>query len=106
MIRQQSAEAAKGDLEVYWVVFSAPGPRSDEALASAGKFLDGVSRKRIRVGSFRESYFPSDWSAIKDWFEEIRINFEPDVIFTHYRDDRHQDHRVLSDLIWNSSATI
>ena len=24
------------------------------------------------------------------------------MIFTHYRDDRHQDHRVLSDLAWNT----
>jgi LmbE family N-acetylglucosaminyl deacetylase len=24
------------------------------------------------------------------------------VVFTHARDDRHQDHRVLSDLTWNT----
>ncbi len=24
------------------------------------------------------------------------------LFFTHYRDDRHQDHRVLSDLAWNT----
>jgi LmbE family N-acetylglucosaminyl deacetylase len=23
-------------------------------------------------------------------------------VFTHYRDDRHQDHRVLSDFAWNT----
>jgi LmbE family N-acetylglucosaminyl deacetylase len=40
--------------------------------------------------------------SIKDWFEEIKANFDPDVVFTHYRDDRHQDHRVLSDLAWNT----
>ena len=26
----------------------------------------------------------------------------PDLIFTHYRDDRHQDHRTISDLTWNT----
>jgi LmbE family N-acetylglucosaminyl deacetylase len=90
------------DLEIYWVVFSAPGPRCDEAQASAGEFLAGIKRQRIRVGNFRESYFPSEWSAIKDWFEEIRSTFDPDLVFTHYRNDRHQDHRVLSDLAWNT----
>ena len=40
--------------------------------------------------------------AHKEWFEEIKANFVPDVVFTHYRDDRHQDHRVLSDLAWNT----
>ena len=49
----------------------------------------------------RESYFSSEWPAIEEWFEEIK-KFEPDVVFTHYRDDRHQDHRVLSDLAWNT----
>jgi LmbE family N-acetylglucosaminyl deacetylase len=90
------------DLEVYWVVFSAPGPRFSEAFASAEEFLAGVSRKEIRVGAYRESYFPTEWAGIKDWFEEIRSSFNPDIVFTHYRNDRHQDHRVLSDLAWNT----
>jgi LmbE family N-acetylglucosaminyl deacetylase len=90
------------DLEVRWVVFSAPGPRAQEARESAGEFLLGLKNPEIKVGAFRESYFPSDWASIKDWFEEIRRNFDPDLVFTHYRNDRHQDHRVLSDLAWNT----
>jgi LmbE family N-acetylglucosaminyl deacetylase len=90
------------DLEICWVVFSAPGPRAEEARRSADDFLGNVARKAIRIGSFRESYFPSEWPAIKDWFEEIKAKFDPEVVFTHYRDDRHQDHRVLSDLAWNT----
>jgi LmbE family N-acetylglucosaminyl deacetylase len=90
------------DLEVRWVVFSAPGPRAEEAQQSAEEFLTPVAQKQIRIGSFRESYFPSEWPLIKDWFERIKADFDPDVVFTHYRDDRHQDHRILSDLAWNT----
>ena len=90
------------ELEIWWVVFSAPGLRAEEARQSAEAFLDGVERKEVRFGSFRESYFPSEWPAIKDWFEDIKAKYDPDVVFTHYRDDRHQDHRVLSDLAWNT----
>jgi LmbE family N-acetylglucosaminyl deacetylase len=90
------------DLEIWWVVFSAPGSRAEEARSSADEFLSGVSRKSVKIGSFRESYFPSEWLSIKDWFNEIRAEFDPEVVFTHYRDDRHQDHRVLSDLAWNT----
>lgn len=90
------------ELEIYWVVFSAPGLRADEARSSADEFLSGVARKQVKIGSFRESYFPSEWPSIKEWFEEIKATFIPDVVFTHYRDDRHQDHRVLSDLAWNT----
>ena len=90
------------DLEIQWVVFSAPGPRADEARRSAEEFLVGVPRKQVIIGSFRESYFPSEWVSIKDWFEGVKAKFDPDLVFTHYRDDRHQDHRVLSDLAWNT----
>ena len=90
------------DLEICWVVFSAPGPRGEEARTSADDFLSGVVCKEVKIGSFRESYFPSEWPSIKDWFEEIKAKFDPEVVFTHYRDDRHQDHRVLSDLAWNT----
>jgi LmbE family N-acetylglucosaminyl deacetylase len=90
------------ELEIYWVVFSALGARAEEAKHSAEDFLGGIARKRVKIGSFRESYFPSEWPSIKDWFEEIKATFNPDVVFTHYRHDRHQDHRVLSDLAWNT----
>jgi LmbE family N-acetylglucosaminyl deacetylase len=90
------------DLQVWWVVFSAPGERVAEARASASDFLSAVPDREIKIGSFSESYFPNEWPFIKDWFEEIKAQFDPEVIFTHYRNDRHQDHRVLSDLSWNT----
>ena len=30
------------------------------------------------------------------------MEISPDLIFTHYMDDRHQDHRTISDLTWNT----
>jgi LmbE family N-acetylglucosaminyl deacetylase len=90
------------DLTIWWVVFSAEGSRSREARASANAFLKGVSRKKIVVKQFRGSFFPYDGEQIKEYFEEIKSSFRPDLVFTHYRNDRHQDHRVLSDLAWNT----
>jgi LmbE family N-acetylglucosaminyl deacetylase len=90
------------DLEVSWVVFSGPGERADEARRSAEDFLSGLKKSEIRVGPFRVSYFPSDWTQIKEWFEEVRSGFEPDVVFTHFRQDLHQDHRLLGELTWNT----
>ncbi len=88
--------------EVHWHVFSAAGPRRREAQASAREFLKGAAKAAVRVENFRESYFPAQWSTIKDAFEKIRGQFEPDVVLTHRHDDRHQDHRVLSELAWNT----
>jgi LmbE family N-acetylglucosaminyl deacetylase len=39
---------------------------------------------------------------IKREFEALRRRLEPDLVLTHTRGDRHQDHRVLSDLAWNT----
>ncbi len=90
------------ELQVYWHVFSAQGLRAREAKKSAGEFLRGIRSPKIQTTSFRESYFPSEWPAIKDAFERIKSRFEPDLVLTQCRDDRHQDHRVLSDLAWNT----
>ena len=89
------------DVDVRWVVFSADGKRSREARDSASMFLKGVARKKVEVKSFTGSFFPFEGAKIKTFFERLK-QFAPDVVFTHYRDDRHQDHRVLSDLAWNT----
>lgn len=90
------------DLECQWIVFSADTRRRQEALQSAGHYLRGVQHRVVRVEKFRESFFPAQFAAIKETFERIKRRGEPHLVFTHYRDDRHQDHRVLSDLAWNT----
>jgi LmbE family N-acetylglucosaminyl deacetylase len=90
------------DLEVWWVVFSAAGDRADEARASAAAFLVGAARRRVVVEAFRDGFFPYQGDRIKERLEEVAAEFSPDIVFTHYRDDRHQDHRLISDLTWNS----
>jgi LmbE family N-acetylglucosaminyl deacetylase len=90
------------DLQVAWVVFSASGQRAVEARRSARAFLQGVARKRVLVKQFRMSYFPFEGTKIKEFFERLKDVSQPDLVFTHYREDRHQDHRVLSDLAWNT----
>jgi len=89
-------------IRIWWVVFSADGPRRREARSSARAFLAGSGNHKIVVRNFRNSFFPFQGIAIKEFFEELKRKVQPDLIFTHYRDDRHQDHRVLSDLAWNT----
>jgi LmbE family N-acetylglucosaminyl deacetylase len=87
---------------VTWVVFSSNELREREALGSAQVFLAGVEKVNVLVRKFRDGFFPAQWAEIKQFFEELKRTVSPDVIFTHYRDDRHQDHRVISDLTWNT----
>lgn len=89
-------------LDVRWVVWSASGTRASEARRGARRFLGPKASDAVRLHAFRDGYFPSEFSAIKDSFETLAREFRPDVVFTHARDDRHQDHRVISDLTWNT----
>ena len=90
------------DMEITWVVFSALGERGKEARKSADEFLKDARRKLIRVHEFKDGYFPHRGAEIKDIFEQLKQDFNPDVIFTHYRHDLHQDHRVINELTWNT----
>ena len=88
-------------VSIDWVVFSAPPRRDREARRSADMFLKGASEQRIALHAFRDGFFPYDGAAIKAEFEKLK-SVDPHLVLTHYRDDRHQDHRVLSDLTWNT----
>jgi LmbE family N-acetylglucosaminyl deacetylase len=94
--------AERSPLEVKWVVFCATQERTREARESAAAFLEGVERKEVVVLDFRDGYLPYLGAAVKDAFEELKRGFSPDLVFTHYRDDRHQDHRLVSELTWNT----
>ena len=88
-------------LHVRWCVLSAPGPRAAEAEASAASFLNGTTATEIEICQFRDGFFPYQGGDIKDWMEGLKHRVSPDVIFTHRRDDAHQDHREISQLTWN-----
>jgi LmbE family N-acetylglucosaminyl deacetylase len=94
--------AATRRLEVMWVVFCSSEVRKREARASAEAFLRGADASRVVVHDFRDAFLPYSGPAVKEAFEELKRQFSPDVVFTHYRDDRHQDHRLVSELTWNT----
>jgi LmbE family N-acetylglucosaminyl deacetylase len=90
------------EIEVTWVVLSADGIRRDEAEASARLFAEGAASVDVRIESFRDGFFPHRGEELKEWFEHLKGTVEPTVIFTHTDRDRHQDHRLVSELTWNT----
>lgn len=88
--------------EFHWVVFSATPEREREARRSAAAFLKGALRRDVSVERFRDGYFPYVGAQIKEHFESLKKKVAPDLIFTHYRSDLHQDHRLVSELTYNT----
>ena len=90
------------DVYIYWIVFSAGTTRAKEALKSARIFLTNARRKKIIVKRFKDGFFPYVGGTIKAFFEELKNKFNPDLIFSHYRHDLHQDHQLINELTWNT----
>lgn len=93
--------ASGAQVSVDWCVASAAGGRAEEARASAADFLGGAARADVHLAEFRDGYLPAERSAVKDWVEGLKA-LSPDVILTHQRNDAHQDHRLISELTWNT----
>ena len=85
-----------------WVVFTADASREAEALHSAEMLLAKTPAPRIIVKRFRDGFLPYEGGLVKDVFEELKGVVSPDLILTHYRQDLHQDHRLISELTWNT----
>jgi len=94
--------ASQADVEIHWIVLSGDSDRAEEARVSAESFLDGAAQRRIVLNDFRDGFFPYEGARVKEFFERLKAEVTPDVIFTHQRHDLHQDHRLVCELTWNT----
>jgi LmbE family N-acetylglucosaminyl deacetylase len=80
--------ASRPGTAVTWAVLSGGGEREREARSITEQYRDG--------------FFPYQGEQVKAFFEQLKRSCAPDLIFTHYRKDLHQDHRLASELTWNT----
>jgi LmbE family N-acetylglucosaminyl deacetylase len=89
-------------VEVTWVVLCSTALRARELKASARRFLRGAARSEVVTGGLQDGFLPADWRRAKELIEGLKQRAEPQVVFTHFGRDAHQDHRVVSELTWNT----
>jgi LmbE family N-acetylglucosaminyl deacetylase len=85
-----------------WVILTGSEARHTEARESASRFLGKDASLELRLESFRDGYLPYEGAQVKDFFESIKREIQPNLILTHFAMDKHQDHRLISDLTWNT----
>jgi LmbE family N-acetylglucosaminyl deacetylase len=88
-------------LKFYWVVLSTPGARRQEAEQAAKLFTAGCY-KEIVLRNYQDGFLPYDGGQVKEFFEDLKTQVNPDLIFTTSRGDAHQDHRLIAELAWNT----
>ena len=89
-------------IQFHWVVFSGDGVRKEEVMRGAQLFTRNGTLKNLIHKDFPDGFLPFVGAEVKKLFEQLKHTVSPDLIFTHYRNDAHQDHRLLSDLTWNT----
>lgn len=90
-------------IAIRWVVIAGADPvRAEEARRAAARFTAGAAQVEVLVHAFPESTLPWQGAAVKQACEALKDGFAPDLILTHHDDDRHQDHRLVAELTWNT----
>lgn len=57
----------------------------------------GVSEEKVIFGNFTTRVFQQSRQEILEYFLKLRKDFKPDLIFTHSKQDVHQDHNTMTD---------
>lgn len=97
---QQIARSV-ADVRIDWVIFSSTKERRIETEKAAERIAGPTSNLKLHFFDFRDGFLPYAGSAPKEQLRDLSIEWSPDVVFTHYSDDAHQDHRLVSEITYN-----
>lgn len=91
--------AERPDAAITWLVLAAPEPRrAAEARSSAERLLAGAVHHAVDVRDLRDGFLPFLGEAPKEAVLD-HAEMDPDLILAPRRDDAHQDHRLIAELV-------
>jgi LmbE family N-acetylglucosaminyl deacetylase len=93
---------ARRKVTVHWAVLSGSAQRRPETTQAMKRLIPARARGELVFGDFKDGRFPSLYDEIKDFFESLRRRVSADIVFSHERDDLHQDHRIVGECTWGS----
>lgn len=80
------------------LVMTGSEERQGESRNAADQFLEG-HEVAVHNAMLRDGRLPGDWVAVKEALESCAAEFDPDLILAPRRDDAHQDHRLVAELV-------
>jgi LmbE family N-acetylglucosaminyl deacetylase len=89
-------------VEVNWAVLCARDERRDEARRSAQALLRRAARLDLVLGDLEDAHLPAQYKQAKAFVSDLGRRTRADVVFTHRLEDRHQDHRLVAELTWQT----
>src|ERR1700733_7022664 len=93
----------RAKVTIDWVVMSGSEQRRAETRNAMRALVRPAARGKLIFGDFPDGRFPPEYAGMKEFIESVKTGLRrTDVVLTHERDDRHQDHRIVSELTWNT----
>jgi LmbE family N-acetylglucosaminyl deacetylase len=100
--------AAARDLVAHVAVLTGTPERQAEAQAAARRFLAGAEL-HLHLSDLPDGRLPAHWGSVKQWLEELARTVRPDLVLAPRREDAHQDHRLLAEVVptvWRDSLVL
>jgi LmbE family N-acetylglucosaminyl deacetylase len=85
-------------LQARYVVMTGTADRQQEARRAARAFLSGAD-VTIELHELPEGRLPAVWGQVKEILEEVARSCAPDLIVAPSREDAHQDHRTIGEVV-------
>jgi LmbE family N-acetylglucosaminyl deacetylase len=87
---------------IDWIVLTGEDARRAETRSAMEMLIEPSCRGELLFGGFPDSRLPTAYGALKDFFSSLRGRPMPDIVFCHYREDAHQDHRLVNEMVWGA----
>lgn len=84
---------------VHALVFTGAGTEREVEEKNAFAAICPSADVRLKVLDLPDSRLPDHWGEVKHQLATFRHECEPEIVFGPQRDDYHQDHRLLAELI-------
>jgi LmbE family N-acetylglucosaminyl deacetylase len=88
--------------KVHCLVLTSTPARRAEASAAARALIKAAACGEIRICGLPDGLLPAQLPEVKAEFERMKRSINPDLVLTHHGLDRHQDHRLVSDVTWQT----
>lgn len=85
-------------LQARYVVLTGTADRRLEARDAASSFLPAADLA-VELLDLPEGRLPAVWDRVKEALEQVARSCSPDLILAPSRDDAHQDHRVIAEIV-------
>ena len=87
---------ARRDVRATFATLTGSPARRDEARAAAAAFVPGAD---VRFWDLPDGRLPAHWGEAKAGLEQLARQISPDLVLCPSRDDSHQDHRLVAELV-------